>query len=135
MSSPRRPSKKQPALCAPPVTESNMDTALGSTGAFSFLVMPVSRPLHHGGSCQSSPPRFLLTACLLWPCPTSRAQALPKGDFFVFLPVKMQLFYCSIRPSPLIPFKALLNSFDLHTFYPLLYYSVHCVQGMVYTFN
>lgn len=88
--------KKQTALCAPSVTESNVDNGLGSSGAFSFLVRPESQPHCHGGSRQSSAPQFLLTACLLRPYSTSRAQVVPKGDY---LPVNMQLFHSSIYLS------------------------------------
>lgn len=90
----RCPGEKQTALCAPPVTDSNVDTGLGSPGAFSFLLRPVSQPHYHGGDRQSSAPQFLLTACLLRPYPTSRAQVVPKGDC---LPVNIQLFYSSIH--------------------------------------
>lgn len=56
--------KKQTALCAPSVSKSNVDTGLGSSGAFSFLVRPESHPHCHGGSRQSSAPQFFwLLAC------------------------------------------------------------------------
>lgn len=73
-------SKKQPVLCALPATELNMDsTALGSSGAFGFLVRPPCRPHFRGGSHQSSAPLFPLTARSLWPYPSRRARGLPKG--------------------------------------------------------
>lgn len=64
----------------------------------------------HGGSRQSSAPQFLLTACLLRPYPTSRAQVVPKGDC---LPVNMQPLHCF---HPLVIFLFYL-ALDLHTFF------------------
>lgn len=74
-------------------------------------------PPCQGGSHQSSAPHFLLTARLLRPYPTSRAQVVPKGDC---LPVNMQLLHC-FHPSVIFLFYL---SLDLHTFFSHLHNGV-----------
>lgn len=85
VSSHRCSSKKQTVLCTLPVTESYLDTGIGSSGAFNFLVRTVCHPHYHGGSHLSSAPQFLLTACLLSALPSLKGPSRAKGGLFCLL--------------------------------------------------
>lgn len=102
--------EEQTALCAPPGAGSNVDTGRGSSGAFSFLVRPVTPPLlswREPPVFSSSLPSDCLFASAL---PNLKGPSCAKGDC---LPVNMQLLHC-FHPSVIFLFYL---SLDLHTFF------------------